>query len=216
MRYLVAITLILLASCASIKTIEPMQKGEKKLTADLGGPLIRFSGIPIFMPLSSLGGAYGINNNVSAFASLHTTSLMYRTLQLETSVNTSLYRFGKSGISANWGAYTFFTLRDSKMAFYPYADFNYYLHYHAKPHYAYFSFTPIFEIHRKKAFDEPLNSRMIPNLTLGHRWVSEKHEWGVELKWLNFVADNRNIVVDYIAPGKKGALGLYFSFTKKF
>jgi len=216
MRYLVAITLIFLASCASIRTIEPMHKGEKKLTADLGGPLIRFSGIPIFMPLSSMGGAYGISDNVSAFASLHTTSLVYRTLQFETSVNTSLYRMSKSGISANWGAYSFFTLRDSKIAFYPYADINYYQHYNAKPHYAYFSFTPLFELHRKKAFDESVKNRIIPNLTLGHRWVNENREWGLELKWLNFNADNRNIVVDYLAPSKKGALGLYFSFTKKF
>ena len=217
MRYLLVVLILLfIASCASIKTIEPMHKGEIKLTADIGGPLFRFNGMPIFMPLSSIGGAYGFNNSVSAYASLHTTSLMFGTIQLETSANTSLYRSDKSGFSTNWGSYNFLTLRDHKMAFYPFADLNYYIHYNKKSNYLYFSFSSMFELHRKKAFDEPVNSRLIPNFTLGHRWVKEKYEWGLELKWLNFFTDNRNIVVDYIAPGKYGALGLYFSYTKKF
>lgn len=81
MRYLlVAFLLLFMASSASIKTIEPMQKGEMKLTADIGGPVFRFSGMPIFMPLSSIGGAYAFNNSVSAYASLHTTSLLFKTI----------------------------------------------------------------------------------------------------------------------------------------
>jgi len=147
---------------------------------------------------------------------LHTTSLLFGTVQLETSANTSLYRFDKSGFSANWGAYTFYGLREGGMAFYPFAELNYYQHYNEKQNYLYLSFTALMELHRNKAFDEPVSKRLIPNLTMGHRWVKEKHEFGLELKYLSFNKDNRNIVVDYMAPGNKGSLGLYLSYTKKF
>lgn len=214
-RYLILIS-VLFASCASIKTVEPLKKGEAKATADLGGPTINFNGIPLFMPLTSIGGAYGINDKISVFASVHTTSLLYGAFQLETSFNTLLYRFEKSGFSANWGAYTFCGLREGGMAFYPFADLNYYFHYNSKPNYLYLSFTALMELHKHKAFDEPISKRLIPNLTFGHRWVKEKHEFGIELKYLSINKDNRNIVVDYIAPGNKGSFGFYLSYTKKF
>lgn len=214
-RYFIFLSLFFV-SCASIKTVEPLRKGEVKATADMGGPMINFNRIPLFIPLSSIGCAIGISDNVSVFSSVHTTSLMYKTFQLETSANTSLYRFDKSGFSANWGVYSFCGLRDNKWAFYPYADINYYIHYNNKSHFAYFSFTSMIELHQKKAFDEPITKRIIPNLTLGHRWVNKKHEWGMELKYLSFNKDNRNIVVDYIAPGNKGSFGLYMSYAKKF
>lgn len=184
--------------------------------ADLGGPLINFKNLPIFIPLTSVGGAYGISDRFSAQASIHTTSLLFGTLQTEVVSNMQIMDFSKTGISANIGAYCFFGLRDYKSAFYPILDLNFYWNYHSKPRYLYGSFTNLFELHSKKAFDEPVGQHIIPTFSFGHRWEKERFEWGIELKYINFVKDNRNIVVDYISPIHYGTLGLTFSFTKKF
>jgi hypothetical protein len=214
-RYFIFLSLFL-ASCASIKTVEPLKKGEVKATADLGGPMINFNGIPLFMPLTSIGSAMGISDNVSVFASIHTTSLMYKTFQLETSANTSLFRFDKAvfrpiGVLILFVDYAkangHFILMLILITIYI-TTTKLILHY--------FSFTSMMELHRKKAFDEPVTKRIIPHLTLGHRWVKDNSEWGLELKYLSFNKDNRNIVVDYIAPGNKGSFGFYLSYAKKF
>lgn len=95
-------------------------------------------------------------------------------------------------------------------------DINFYWNYRSKPVYIYASFTNLFELHSSKAFGEPISQRIIPTFSVGHRWEKETHEWGIEMKYINFVKDNRNIVVDYIAPFHYGTLGLSFSFIKKF
>ncbi len=214
--YIAGILLIFLSSCSSVKTVAPMKKGEKKATVDLGGPLIKFSGIPIFIPLSSIGFGYGITDNLSFYTSLHTTSLLYRTLQVETSANFSLAKFSRSGLTMNLGSYTFMGFKEARWSFYPITDFNFYLHYSSKEHYLYYTFTSMFELHARKAFDKPVEHKFIPNLTIGHRWVKERYQWGIELKYLYFNKDNRNIVVNYISPSNTGSLGLYFSFAKNF
>lgn len=209
-------SIVFLFSCSSVRIIKPLNKGEKRLMTDLGGPLINFNNIPIFIPLTSVGGAYGISDIFSAQASIHTTSLLFGTLQTEVMSNMRIKDFTKTGISANVGAYYFFGLREQKSAFYPLVDINFYWNYHNKPRYLYGTLSNLFELHSKKAFGEPINQRIIPTLSFGHRWEKEHFEWGIELKYINFIRDNRNIVVDYISPVHYGTLGLTFSFTKKF
>ncbi len=165
---LVSIQLCLF-SCASVKTVKPMNKEEKKLTADLGGPMIKFSGLPIFIPLTSVGAGYGFSNSVSGFASLHTTSLLYGTLQLETTANLALKNLAHSGFTTNVGIYTFFRFRESKASFYPLIDLSYYWHYTRQEKYLYTSLTFLRELHRRKAYEKLVENRIIPNFIIGHR-----------------------------------------------
>ncbi len=211
-----SIFFIFLYSCSSVRIIKPLNKGEKRAFADIGGPLVQFNNIPIFLPLSSVGYAYGMNQKFSVITGIHTTSLLFGTLQTELFSNIRIKEFKNTGISANVGGYYFLGLREYKSSLYPMFDFNFYWNYSNKPRYLYVSCTNLFELHHSKAFGEPIAQRLIPTLSVGHRWEKEKHEWGIELKYINFVKDNRNIVVEYISPTHYGTLGLTFSFTKKF
>lgn len=203
-------------SCSSVRLVKPIEKGEKQISTDLGGPLVIFSDIPIFLPLTSIGGAYGITDNLSLQSSLHTTSLLFGTLHIDMFANTNLIKFNNSGLTINAGGYYFFGFREKISSAYPIIDLNYYFNYSSKPHYLYSTFSSMFELHKTKAYKEPIEQRLIPTFSVGHRWQNEKTEWGIELKYLSFLKDNRNIVVQYIAPFNKGSLGLYFSFFKKF
>jgi len=208
--------IFVLYSCSSIRLIKPIKKGEKLITADIGGPLVIFSGAPIFLPLTSIGGAYGFTDNFSLQTSLHTTSLLFGTFHMESFANTNIKNFDRSGFSLNYGVYYFWGLRENIFSLYPAFDINYYRHYSNKNNYFYTSFSSLIELRNTKAFNEPIKQQIIPTLSFGHRWLKEKYEFGVELKYLNFIKDNTNIVVEYIAPFNKGSLGLYFSLSKKF
>jgi hypothetical protein len=217
MRFLLfGIIITFLTSCSSIRTVEPLKKGDLNVNFDIGGPLVNFSNIPIFIPLTSLGASYGFSDNLSANANIHTTALLFSTLQLETSVNIRTFEFGKFGTSVNVGDYFFYGFRESTPSVYLFSDFNIYSHYGKKQNLVYLAFSPYFELHKTKAFNEPVNARILPNITIGNTFKFSKIDVGLELKYLNFIADNRNLVVDYISLSNKGSLGLYISFRKKF
>ena len=93
----------LLLSCAPTQIVRPLQKDEKMISLSLGGPFIGYSGINIPMPLTTLHYAQGVTNKTTAFASLHTTSLLYGVFQTDLGICQSLY-YNKSlriGFSAN-------------------------------------------------------------------------------------------------------------------
>lgn len=207
--------IIILGSCASVRTVKPLAKNEKHIIVDLGGPLINFNHLPLFIPLSSIGATYGFSDNLSGHFSLHTTAALFSTVQNESSINLSILKKDNSGLSTNLGFYYFFGLRENKSSIYPFIDLNYYVSYCNKPNYFYTSITPLFELHKNKAFDEPVDKRIILNLASGHRWVKNKWEFGTELKYLNFTKNNQDIVVDYIFPNHYGSLGIYLQLVKK-
>jgi hypothetical protein len=53
-------------SCAPSRIVKPLEKGEQSLTANLGGPLIKFGSAPIPIPLTSVMYARGISNKTTA------------------------------------------------------------------------------------------------------------------------------------------------------
>ena len=73
-------------SCAPSRFIEPLSKNQQALSFNIGGSLIDYGGTTIPIPLTSLTYAYGLSNNLTAFGSLHTTSLIFNNLQMEIGV----------------------------------------------------------------------------------------------------------------------------------
>ena len=87
MRIYVFIFLALtVLSCAPSRFIEPLSKNQQALSFNIGGSLIDYGGTTIPVPLTSLTYAYGLSNNLTAFGSLHTTSLIFNNLQTEVGV----------------------------------------------------------------------------------------------------------------------------------
>lgn len=217
MKYLFIAAVVILASCSGTRHVIPLKKGENAVSADLGGPLFKFSGLVIPMPLTSLAYSRGISDNFTLTGSLHTTSMLFGVFHLEGSGLTRVYKWNeKAGISISPGFHAMADKWEGNFSFYPYGDFNYYRCIGENGSHLFGGISLLYDVRSKKAFDVKNEHRAIHNINAGYKWVRPKYTWSFEMKYVNFMRDNRNIVVEYIAPGHHGALGLYFGVTKTF
>jgi hypothetical protein len=212
-----SILLIIVAmSCAPVRTVVPLEKGETHVSASLGGPLIEFSGLVIPVPLTSVNVSHGVKENFTLNGALHTTSMLFGVIHLEVSTTISLHKFKSetSGITATGGYYFMIDTWEGKSRLYPTIDMNIYKQYGDKNHLMYGSLTLLYDWSQKKS--GKFSDVIIPSFTFGHTWKREKMNYTLELKYLSFLKNNMNIVVDYVSPINKGAFGIQFGVTRKF
>jgi len=204
-------------SCAPVRHVVPLKKGEKDISLSFGGPLIGFAGTTIPLPLTSLSYAQGLDDTYTLSAGLHTTAMAFGVIQTEFSIlrNIWLSEDGKTGFSASPSMYLMCDVWEYKPKFYPWVDINFYTHYGEKGHLMYFSYSSMFELSKTKAFEEKIDNRYIPFMSMGHKWSLNKWDIKLETKYINFLKSNENIAVDYKVPGSKGAMGVYFGIIRK-
>lgn len=208
--------LITLASCNITRVIKPLEKDEVQVSASLGGPLIEFAGAPMPIPLTSVHAAYGLSEKQTIMGGLHTTALAFGVLQLDLGTNFRLYvnNAQNTGISASLIANTMIDRWESNASLYPQADVNVWRKYGNQLFYA--NLSSWLELRNTRAHNEIQPNRLLPSMGLGYQWLKEKYGFQAELKYIAPHLSNRDIVVNYIAPGHRGALGLYMGIIKKF
>ena len=87
MLYLgICLTLVMM-SCAPSRYVRPLDKGEVALNVHAFGPLIKFGGAVVPVPLTSVGVGYGLRNNLTLHGTVHTTAALYGTIQTRTRGN---------------------------------------------------------------------------------------------------------------------------------
>lgn len=205
-------------SCAPVRTVVPLEKGSTHVSASIGGPLIEFSGLVIPIPLTSVNVAHGLTENLTVNTALHTTSLLFGVMHIEGSLTKNIYKNTTRhyGISSTPGFYFMIDRWEWNPKFYPMLDMNFYVYPTNKNHLLYCSLQQIFELSSKKAFEQKVTSWYIPSLAAGYIWDRPKMNYTLELKYMNFLQSNRDIVVEYIAPGNKGTFGFQIGITRKF
>ena len=198
-RYPALILLLILvfaSACAPTRLVKPLAKHQKVINASIGGPVVHFSGLVIPTPFTTVTGAYGLTDKTTVFGSLHPTSALFGVFQMDAVLN-----FATSG-------------KDTKL--WPQLDVNAYWNYKQRPNFFYAGVSTWFEFAAVKAHNEVQSQHVFPNFQLGHSWIKPKADYQVEVKYLGSNFSNRDIVVDYVGVARKGALGVYFSFSKKF
>lgn len=210
--------LFIASSCNTTRVVKPLEKGSLQIGADLGGPMIKFSGAPIFIPLTSVHAAYGIKKNTTLFGSIHSTSLLFGVFQTDIGITKLISKQQGllPGVSLSPIANLMVDRWQGAFSLYPQLDANFFWNYKQKPHYFYTSLNNWFELRQKRAHGETQPSNWMPSIALGHQWVKQKYHFQLELKYIGFNQNNQNIVVDYIAPGSTGTLGLYFGIKRTF
>lgn len=208
--------LICIASCTPVTLVKPLEVKQKAVTAHLGGPMIRFSGMPIAMPLSSLGFAYGLHKKITASTNLGLTSMAFGVLQLDPGILYGIHQPTSPkqlGVSVFAKTHLMIDRWENNFRWYPEAGGQLYKEW--GKNLAYAGGSAWFETRypkEKRAAGNP----WIPMIHLGY--VRQKPKWNlsVELKWIAPNISHKDIVVDYIGPGSNGALGVYFGLTRKF
>jgi len=219
-------SILVFASCSPARFVKPLDKGQTAVTVNIGGPLIDYSGTTIPVPLSSVAVGHGYTKDVTGFAGLHTTALLFGVLQADIGVVKELVKQKKlvPGISVSPVANIMFDKWDHRFSFFPQVDAHAYWNYLKKPHYAYVGLSNWFDLHNKLDNGEPQNYHWMPIIELGNTFVKRKWNYTLELKYI--APNRRNIsIVDYAGignpdtntgTGQRGAIGFYIGVTRKF
>ncbi len=211
---------IALFSCTPTRVIKPLAKGEKSIQAHLGGPLIGFGNATIPIPFTSFCYAQGVNNKITAFGSLHTTSTFFGVIQTDLGACANLYKFKHDkfdiNLSASPALQMAFDKWEKKFKAWPQLDFNFYASKKDKPSFVYIGMMNWFELAKYKAHDIKQTNHWIFAPQLGYNYSHKKMNYALEMKYLAPNKNNQPNVVDYRGFNHKGAIGVYLSFTYKF
>lgn len=203
---------VMLCACSVTRVVKPLEKGEKRIAAAVGGPAIVFAGVPMPLPLSSLTYSQGLDSGVTLGASVQTTSLMFGVAHIDALLGIRVYESatGKFGVTGSPGIHLMYDFHEGNYRNYPQLEAIGWWQYGRKSHLFYGSLGTWIELVREKAHGEVQDNEFLPYLGLGHQWIGPRWNFQAELKYLGFQHNTSDIVVDYISPASRGALGVYF------
>lgn len=213
--------LTILGACTSQKIVKPLLEGEQQVSLNLGGPLIDFGGLTIPIPLTSVNYARGMSDKLTIHTGLHTTSLLYRTFQLDFGATCSVLenKGWVPGISVSSSLNFLSDMRRGNINIYPQVDANIYWDY-GNNHFMYVGSTNWIELNNTKAHDRPQEKRLLSGIQFGNTWNSEKWSYTAESKWLAPTRSSLYSVVEYKTyswrGNPKGAVGIYFGIARRF
>jgi len=213
-------SVVLFYSCAPTRLIRPLNKGEKVISANIGGPLFAYDNLTIPVPLTSLMYAQGITDNTSVFGSIHTTSLLFGVAQTDIGVCQEIYyndslRLGVSVNPALNIAQEFWPATSGGFKCWPQLDVNAYWEF--KPHksFVYAGIENWFELAQQRPDGETQSTHWIYCPQIGYTYVRRKLNYDIELKFIAPNLNNLPNVVDYFGIGGKGALAPYITVIYK-
>lgn len=208
---------ICLQACSPVRTVKPLQKGEQRVGASLGGPLIKFSGAVIPVPATSINYARGITDKLTAYSSVYTTAALFGVGQVDLGVCRRIFQKDSiAGLSLNAGfnAGTFFRSGSSRI--WPELAFNFYRHYGKRRHFFYTGTGTWIELAAEGTHGREIKNRLLPWFHLGHVWNRGSWSYQLEARLLAPFRSNEDVVVDYLRlSGNRGVSGLYFSINRR-
>lgn len=77
---------VITTACSTTHMARTIGEGNAAVVASLGGPVVELFGKPIPVPLSTLGGVYGIRDDLDVHGHLHPTMLAYDTFGADAGV----------------------------------------------------------------------------------------------------------------------------------
>lgn len=183
----------------------------------MGGPLIQFSGLVIPVPISQIGIGYGINQNLTGQMGIGTTAASFGVGHLQAGILYGISPCGKGspGITFQSQQHFFMDKWKGQFRWYPELGFSGFYDWSDKKNLIFLSAASFLEMEKLNAFIKN-QSFLIPWIGLGYQRHLDKWNWHFEARWLAPFEDNRHLVVDYVTPGAKGGIGIYFGLVRKW
>jgi len=199
---------ILFSACNASRIVSPLDPGEWRVGAALGGPTVNTSRLPLI----SMYAAHGRNEHSSDYAGLSLSSLGFQTIQVDAGrLHRLLPQQGlRPELNANIGGNLMVGLRDGATRVYPHLGNQLvWSHHHWLPYIGHEMWIdPTYRL-----VDNQKGSLLHPSLHSGLRYVGKRFEFGVEAKWLNptrsFVIPQQTVPT-FLGTGAKG---LYFTLA---
>lgn len=212
------ILVVALASCNATRVIKPLEKGEKSISAGLGGPGILYAGAPIPVPLTSISYAHGLDTGLTLAAGINTTSLAFGVVQADLSVGINVYqtKAERFGVTATPAMHFMYDFNEGNYRNYPQLEALTWWQYGEKANLFYGGMGTWIELRKSKAHGQVQTNELLPWVTIGHQFNLEKWSYLTEFKYLGFQHKTLPLVVDYISPGGRGTIGFYFGVSRRF
>jgi hypothetical protein len=213
-----SIVLSFFASCSPVAMVKPLEKGKWAATANVGGPLIGFGNSTIPVPFTAVGAAFGFSEKSTGIAKLHTTSALFGVAHVDVGW-LHLWREAngwKPGFSTLPQATFMIDRWEGNARFYPSLDVNAFWNMHSRGDFLYAGLTSWFDLQSKGTLQRDQPQHWIPALNVGYTITKTVWNTSFEMKYLAPGTSNQNLTVDYQSPFKKGAVGIYVSFLRKF
>lgn len=206
------------AGCKATRVIKPLEKGEKQVSASVGGPGIIFGGAPIPLPLSSVNYAHGIDTGMTLVAGGHFTSALFGVAQMDVGLGISAFKSEteKFGLTVTPGLNLFYDFNENNSRIYPQIEGTCWWQYSEKEHLIYGGAGTWIELVKRKAHDQVQTNEFMPWVSLGHQFNLEKWSYLTELKYIGFQQNTGSVVVNYISPANQGTVGLYLGISRRF
>lgn len=72
-----ALALAALPACGTSHLVRPVGRGNTRVAVSAGGPLVRFGGAPVPVPIAVVGVAHGLSDEADVHAELHGTAALF-------------------------------------------------------------------------------------------------------------------------------------------
>lgn len=205
MRFFFLVFSVALLACGHATRVRPTPKGQAQVEATLGGPFAKVSGLVIPLPLTTVGGSYGLTDALDVHAHLHGTSLAFGVGGLD--VGASYLAVKEKGllpaVTLTGRLYGFSDLK----AFVPYLELTGAASYQwARKHLAYVSFSTLAQTSRL-----PLWS-----VSLGNEFQFGHFGLQLEGRWYQPNAATQFQVVDWQSIAGQGAWGALLAMRYRF
>ncbi|MFN8115746.1 MAG: hypothetical protein U0W65_06500 [Bacteroidia bacterium] len=212
------ILLFVLQNCAPTRFVKPLAKNQNAISANLGGPLIHFGNAVTPIPFTSFMYGRGITNSTTAFASVHTTAMLYGNFQTDIGVCQRLYKHDSLGfgLTINPAVNMVYDKWNKNFRTWPQLDVNIYKDILKNKAFVYIGLTNWFELSAKKAHSETQKNHALINPHIGMTYNTKKWGYTLECKFLQMNKNNKPNVVDYVGIQQKGAVGIYLNFSRRF
>lgn len=205
-------------ACAPSHFVKPLEKKQHAANLALGGPLIKYGNATIPVPFLTATYGYGIDSTLTGFAAINITSGLYGNLQMEIGATKQVLKQNKyiPGISFNPVINFIYHDKNAKKL-YPQLDLNLFWEYGKRKNFVYIGIDNWFELSQKRAFGVKQQNHWIFSPMIGHTFAGKKWNFNIEAKIIAPNLSNKNIVVEYQTPlNKRGTMGIYFGYTRKF
>lgn len=213
----------LLQACAPSRFVEPLKHNENAVSLSAGGAVFKNLGFPIPVPLSSITYGRGLRPKLTTFASMHITSLAYKTPMFEIGALYGIRAYNKydkaylPGLSVTPMANFAFSFRGGGAKLWPQLDLNAYWNVFDRNDLVYVGLSNWFELSQTRAFNEVQEHAWIWSPQVGYSLRLGKYSANLEVKLIGLDKSNQNITVDYIKPfGDQGTMGVFLGVNRRF
>ena len=216
--YFIVFVILLLSACAGSRVVQPLNKSQWQASLSFGGPLLTNKDQQTeITPMSSISGAYGFTQAITGFSSWQIGSLQNEIYHFDAGFTHELIPpFSiRPGITYSGIANLLSESGSWKTRLYPQVDINAYWLLPNKDFF-YTGMSNWFEFSSKKAHSQTQEHHWLTSFHIGYTKTIKQYSANLEAKYLAPFNQSEEQLIDFVNLGNRGAIGLYFSVSRKF